>query len=162
MDNFQSVSKDKIEIASRLVQDDKLVQCLVNNQSDFLNYPVTEEVRDNLIYNQIFPYNTIQGLQQEAKSYITMQFGFDHVKGSNIFKNSKILFYLFCDGSLLRTDYGCLRYDYMLQRVDELFNDTRGSQWFGKMTCASVDDVIIDPEGKYIGVVARYVNTEFM
>lgn len=162
MDNFQSLSKDKIEIVIRLLQDEKLVQCLANNQSDFLNYPVTDKVRDNLIYTQIFPYNTIQGLQNEAKSYITMKFRFSRTRGANIFKNFSITFYLFCEDSLVKTDYGCLRYDYMLQRVDALFNDTRGSQWIGKMMCESVEDAIIDSEGKYLGIVAKYVNTEFM
>jgi hypothetical protein len=54
-----------------------------------------------------------------------------------------------------------LRYDYLLSQVDRLLNDTRGEGWIGKLELESMDDVIIDSEGKYIGVAVTYKNSEF-
>lgn len=159
-DNFQSISQDKTNFVITLSHDDKLAKCLLNSQSDFLNYPVDPEDADNLCYSKIFPYYKVIGTsdgtdtQINASSYITMKFNYVRSKGVNYFKTSNIIFYLFCHESLVKTSYGILRYDYMLQRISELLNDSKSETWFGKMTLDEASDFTID--NKYLGVAAKF------
>ena len=159
--NFESLTQDKNEFIDRLALDDELAKCLICNELDFQKATITEEDKYNLIYNQIYPFPKVMSTTTEAKSYITMRFKYRKSKESNYFKAASITFYCFCHESLIQTAYMTLRYDYMLQQIDRLINDTRGEGWIGKMAFENLDDITVDTEGKFIGVAVTYRNTEF-
>jgi hypothetical protein len=74
------------------------------------------------------------------------------------FKNSLIYFYIITHSSLVRTDYGALRYDYILNEIDKLFNQQRGIG-IGKLPFYEMSDFQVSEDwfGAYIG----YKSTEF-
>lgn len=161
-DNFLSLQKDKENFLRVLSSDERLAKCLISGNKNFLDYELEEDDMDNLIYTQIFPYNHVLGTSNIASSYITMKFRYTRSKGANLFKNSNIIFYLFCGEAVVRTSYGVLRYDYMLQRLSELLNDTRSEAWLGKMMLDSVEDITVSADGKYLGIMAKFINVELM
>lgn len=158
-DNFNSLSKDKIEFAKRIINDEQLAKCLLSNERNFLDIDIDEENRDKLIWEQVFPYRFVPSVDQKAQSYITMAFKYNR---QSIWKLGTITFYLFCHKNIVRTDYGVLRYDFMLQRLNEIVNDTRFDTWLGKVQLIDMDEINIDDKGNFIGLMVRYKITEFM
>jgi len=49
----------------------------------------------------------------------------------------------------------------MLSCVDRLINDTENPTWIGTMKFKDMSDVVMDTEGKYIGIAVTYKNVEF-
>lgn len=160
-DNFETLSKNRIEFTTKLALDDELAKCMINKDDNFVDSVITEEDKYNLMYSQIYPFKKTTETLTETKSYITLSFKYKKSQSSNVFKAAYVTFYLFCHEEIIRTPYMTLRYDYMLQCVDRLINDSRSDNWMGKMQLESMDDMIIDSDGKYVGVAVTYKNTEF-
>lgn len=160
-DNFESLSANKTDIVKRLAFDDKLAKIMINGNPNYKDNTVTQIQNAELINTQIFPRQKIPNTTTDAKSYITMRFRYKASKDTSIFKASYITFYIFCHESISMTAYMTLRYDEMLSCVDRLINDTRGYGWLGKMSLDSMEDVIMDTNGSYLGVSVTYKNTEF-
>lgn len=161
-DNFESLSKDRLEIMRRLIEDEDLCKCLACNDRNFLEYKISDEERERLPWNRIYPCKMIFGTQQEAGSYITMSVLYDKSDMAPIWKVGRIIFYIFCHKSLIRTDYGVLRTDFMLKRINLWIMNSRGEAWLGKMSFAGMDDLLVDENGEFIGYVIEYRNTEVM
>ena len=161
-DNFQSLSRGKLEFIEHMLDNDELVKCLVSNAPDFLNHPVTEEERAGLVWNNIFPCLYNVDVAESVKSYVTMGFAYDRDEGSAIFKNGTVTFYIFCHKDLVRTDYGVLRYDFILQRIDQIMNNKRSESWIGRMIFDSAEDIAVDSDGNYVGMLVRYVHSGMM
>jgi hypothetical protein len=117
---LKELSVYKNKIVSALISNNDLIKALTNNTEDFLDQPLIPDVTTT-IYKNIFPYKIIPIVQNEANSYITMAFTNFNLQGRE-FKNGTINFYILCHNSLLRTSYGFLRYDYIVNQIDELFN----------------------------------------
>jgi hypothetical protein len=158
-DNFQTLAENRLEIAKRLAMDDELAKCLLNKSEAFKDTDITQLEKTKLINTQIYPYPKTSGTLTEAKSYITMGFKYRKARGTNIFKTASITIYVFCHESIVKTSYGVLRFDYIIQQIDRLLNDTRADGWIGKLCLDSMNDVIFD--NNYIGLSVTYVNTEF-
>lgn len=121
MGHFEELIKYKNNIALKIISNNNLIKALVNNTSDFLNQPLPSGFDStSLIYTQIFPYKFIPGINTEPTTFITMSFGnFDY--RNNEFKSGIVYFYIITHQSLISTDYG-LRYDYILNQIDLMFN----------------------------------------
>ena len=91
-----------------------------------------------------------------------MKFKYKKVSSSNIWKAGYITFFLFCHKTLLETKYGVLRYDYMLEKVNELILNTKNTSWIGKMEFDNMEEIVMDNKGNYIGVMVVYRNTELL
>jgi hypothetical protein len=159
--NFESLSDNKIDFIKRLAFDDELAKCMLNKSVNFKNTTISEAEKADLMYKQIYPFPKTTGTLTDTRSYITMKYKYKKLLSGNVFKTAYVTFYIFCHEDIVQTPYMTLRYDYILQQVDRLLNDTRGSGWLGKLELDSMEDVIIDSEGKYIGVAVTYKNTEF-
>ena len=160
-DNFKTLMWDRNEFMTRLSQDLDLAKCLLCNDSDFRKYNPSPKDIESLPFNNIYPCLYTFGTTQETKSMITM--GFEYIKGtaSNIWKVGTVSFYCFCHKDIVRTVYG-LRYDFMLQRINNLIFDTRNSTWIGKMEFVGMRDIIMEGNSSYVGVMVKYKNTELM
>jgi len=85
-----------------------------------------------------------------------MKFGYK--PDGTTFKNGSIYFYIITHNSLLTTSYGSLRYDMLLNYIDESFNSTRGIG-LGKLPFYDMDEFIVNEN--YSGVYLAYKTTEF-
>ena len=74
------------------------------------------------------------------------------------FKNGSIYFYIITHNSLLKTDYGMLRYDFLVNKIDEVFNSTRDIG-IGKLPFYDMGDIQINEN--YCGAYLVYKTTEF-
>jgi hypothetical protein len=119
--HFEELSQYKNNIAYKLITNANLVKALANTNKDFINQslPIGFE-ETSLLYTQIFPYKFIPSINTEAKTFITMSFGnYNYI--NNEFKYGTVYFYIISHSSLIQTDYG-LRYDYILNQIDLMFN----------------------------------------
>lgn len=140
----------------KLIENQDIVKCLVNNENNFLDIPLPNDFDvTTLIYSQIFPYRFVPTVQTEAKTFITMKFGYK--PDGMTFKNGSIYFYIITHNSLLRTDYGSLRYDMLLNYIDEVFNSTRGIG-LGKLPFYDMDEFVVNEN--YSGVYIAYKTTQ--
>jgi len=152
MSRFSELGQNKTTILLRLIEDERIVKCLVNNQLNFLDTPISSNFDiTSLIYSQIFPYRFVPQIQTEPKTFITMKFNYK--PNGDTYKYGSIVFYLFTHNSLLTTDYGSLRYDLLLNYIDESFNSTRGLG-FGKLSFYDMDDILINEN--FSGIYIAY------
>lgn len=141
----------------KLIENDKIVKCLVNPESNFLDIPLPNNFDvTSLIHSQIFPYRFVPTVQTEPKTFITMRFGYK--PNGMEFKNGSIYFYIITHNSLIRTDYGSLRYDMLVNYIDEIFSGTRDIT-IGKLPFYDMDEFIVNES--YSGVYIAYKSTEF-
>lgn len=160
MGRFTELGTNKTVILTKLIEDENIVKCLINNQSDFLtpSIPVDFDVT-SLIYSQIYPYRFVPPTQTEAKTFITMAFSYKPDRNNELlFKNGSIYFYIITHNSLLTTDYGILRYDYLINQIDEIFNSSRDIG-IGKLPFYDMGDITVNEN--YSGVYLAYRTTEF-
>ena len=157
MSRFAELGQNKLNILMKLIGNEDIVKCLVNNQSNFLDIslPMDFDVT-SLIYNSIYPYRFIPQIQTEPKTFITMRFGYK--PNGMTYKNGSIYFYIITHNSLIRTDYGMLRYDFLANKIDELMNSSRDIG-LGKLPFYDMDDFIVNEN--YIGIYLAYKSTEF-
>ncbi|MDF2588223.1 MAG: hypothetical protein K0S41_2064 [Anaerocolumna sp.] len=159
--NFESLADNRMEFMNRLAMDDELAKCMLNKADYFKDTTITELEKANLMFKQIYPFQKTTGKLSTDKSYITMRFKYKKLPSGNVYKASYVTLYIFCPDSLFVTKYNQLRTDYMLQCVDRLLNDTRGEGWIGKLALETMDDIVMDNDGEYVGIAVTYKNTEF-
>lgn len=155
MNRFEQAALSKEEFITEILEDESLVKCLAHPATDFLSKGDVDP--GSLVYENIFPTKYVPNVNEDAKSYICMGFSYKPTKSDGRYYTfSYVTFYLFCHKSLVRTDYGMTRPDYMLSRIDEFMLGSRGEAWFGRMEFEDGGDEILDQNGNYVGVYARY------
>jgi hypothetical protein len=157
MGRFQELGQNKNSILMKLIENDDIVKCLTRNESNFLDPPLPSDFdRSSLIYNNIYPYKFVPTVETTAKTFITMSFGYK--PNGMTFKNGSIYFYIITHKDLLRTDYGVLRYDFLVNKIDEVFNSSR-DLGIGKLPFYGMDDILVNDN--YSGIYLAYKSTEF-
>lgn len=161
-DNFKSLFWDKLKIMNRLKSNTDLVKCLLSNDPAFKTYSPAQDEIDGLDFSHIYPCPYTIGTNQEAKSIITMTFSYRKSATSQFWKNGYISICCYCHKDLVQTKYGILRYDFMLQRVNDVLFNTRESTWVGKLGFSEMDDIVMAGNTDYIGTMITYTSTENM
>lgn len=157
MGRFNELGKNKTTILLKLIESSEVVKCLINNQPNFLDIPLPENFdSSSCIYDSIYPYRFSPDVKTEAKTYITMSFSYK--PDGRKFKNSSIYFYLFCHNSLIKTDYGSLRYDMLLNYVDKIFNQFNDLQ-SSKLQFYDMNEITVNEN--YSGIYIAYKAKEF-
>ena len=136
---------------------DDISKALYYNQSNFLDQPSLEDPIDILRYKQVFPYRKVPKVEEEMKTYITLRLGNFKPVG-NKFKSGLITFYVFTHVDLMPTSYGFLRVDHIINKIDEVFNETRDFG-IGKLEFDNMDE--FDINESYTGTWIRYKVTDF-
>jgi hypothetical protein len=134
-----------------LIFSDEISKALYYNESNFLDQPSLEDPVV-LRYNHIYPYRKVPKVDENMKTYITLRCG-NFKKVGNKFKSGLITFYVFTHVDLMPTDYGFLRVDYIINKIDEIFNETRDFG-IGKLEFDSMDE--FDINESYTGTWIRF------
>ena len=141
----------------KLTTNDNIVKCLVNNESNFLDIPLPIGFDVNsLIFDQIYPWRYVPPVEKLVNTFITMKFSYK--PNGDKFKNGSVYFYIITHNSLMRTDYGSLRYDMLLNYIDEVFSGSR-DLGLGKLPFYDMDEFVVNEN--YSGVYICYKSTEF-
>ncbi|MBO5970236.1 MAG: hypothetical protein J6S14_17285 [Clostridia bacterium] len=155
MNRFEMTALAKEKFIMEMLQDSDLVKCLRYPSADFLDKATGNPT--DLLYTNIYPTKYVPEVHEDAKSYICMGFNYTPTKtDGRYYTFSYASFYMFCHKSIVRTNYGITRPDYMLTRVDDFVLGSRGEEWLGRMEFYDGGDEILDQNGNYVGVYARY------
>jgi len=155
---FLELSTYKQNIIIAIIANSNIVKAIYNTDSNFIDQSLPSGFdANNLVYQQVFPYRFIPEISEEAKNYLTMSFT-NYKKLGNQYKAGYMYFYVLCHKSLVQTDYGCLRYDYILNELDEMFSEERG-YGLGKLEFNSMDDISFGDD--YVGVSLSYRIVDF-
>lgn len=154
--NFED--ENKTSFLEWFLDDTDLCKALINNEKKYLDKPITQDQKDNLIFSQIFPYKFVPEITIAANSYITMDFSYSNHKKNELFLINNITVWVFCHRDLIRTQYKTLRYDFMKQRVSKILQDKINDNWFGRMVLEPPRETAIDENAKYYGVALTLNN----
>jgi hypothetical protein len=156
MKNFINLSEQKLTVMSRLIDSKDLVKAVYYNAEDFLEKPDLSDP-SILMYNHIYPHRFIPDIATVAKTYITMTFsGYKPV--DTYYKSGLIYLTVITHVDLVKTAYGSLRYDFIVQKIDEVMNNTEGLG-MGNTKFHAMDEVYLNT--KYIGMYVAYKLYDF-
>jgi len=99
-----------------------LCKAIYYNETDYLEQP---DIADpsTLLYQRLFPHDYIPIIQDEMKTYVTLQLT-EFTPVGQSFKSGFVQFHIFAHQDLFRTDYGELRTDYIVRKIDQLLNQS--------------------------------------
>jgi len=139
---LSEITTYKNTILTKLISNENIVKALGNNVANFLDVPFTANPR-TLLFENIFPYAFVPDTQEDQQSYITIMFKFK--KGKHYYKVGSIGFYVFSHKDILKTNYPWLRTDYIINQIDEIFNESKelgiGELQFNRMEDVKVSNV---------------------
>ncbi|PIH59678.1 hypothetical protein [Paenibacillus sp. LK1] len=155
MSRFSGLSKDRLEVLDRLLSDTNILKAVVHNDTSFLDKEIPNV--DDVVYKHIYPHRFIPKTADEKKTYITISFGKFRPVGT-AFKSGFVTFNVITHQDLYRTDYGCMRVDFIIQKIDELINQTRG-MGIGKVEFSNSDEISLNTD--YHGMYITYKLCDF-
>ncbi|WP_336744513.1 hypothetical protein [Paenibacillus sp. y28] len=156
MTRLAELTDYKNKIINRMVGSEQLCKALFYTEPDFLNKPAVEDP-SGLIYQGIYSYRFVPKIDQQPRTYITVTLKkFQPVKQT--FKSGLIYFHVFTHTDLLPVAQGGTRVDYMLNQIDELFNQQRGIG-IGKLEFYVMNDFVLNE--LYTGSYLVYKTVDF-
>ena len=160
MNRFKELGELKTKLMLKLTENDNIVKCLACNDINFLDSDISSFDKSKLFYSQIFPYKTNTDILTETKSFITMSFEFNNKNNDLYFKIGRLNFFIIIHKDLIKTDYGMIRYDYLMSEIDSTFNGLNSDLGIGKLVWERSYDFQTD-NPNYLGVAISYKNVDF-
>ena len=155
MSRLSEISTYKNTILTKLIQSEDIVKAIGNVNPDFLDTPSVTNPRE-LLFKNIYPYLYVPDAQEEQKCYVTMKFKFQ--RSGNMFKVGKICFYVFAHQDIMKTEYPWIRTDFIINKIDEIFNETR-DLGIGELQFGGMDDMKFS--GAHSGGYIEYIDLSF-
>lgn len=148
MARFENLARDKATVIDKILACNDIMKALNYNEANFLDQPEFDPAI--LLFDRLFPHRFIPGTSEKKKTYITISFG-KYRPTKTSFKSGLITFNVFTHQDLFRTDYGCLRTDFIITKLDEIFNEAEGLG-VGKAEFYDMDALSVnaDYHGSYI------------
>ncbi len=146
---MSEITKHKTTILQKLLSDEELIKAVYYPDSNYLDKPKPDT--GLIMYRNIFPYRYVPTTTEEARAYITMSISYR--KSGTYFKVGSITLFVFCNQDIMTTDYGFLRVDHIISRIDTIINKSR-EFGIGKIELDMVDEMVV--EGKMPGMYIRY------
>lgn len=146
----------KNTVANKLIESMDLCKAVFYDDT---NFNEKDDINDttSLINNHIYPYRFIPDINSTKKTYITMSFRkFQLI--NNTFKSGLMYINILTHRDLSSTDYGFTRVDFILSKIDELFNQKRGFG-LGKLEFYDMDEIYVNE--KYSGAYIAYKIIDF-
>lgn len=142
---------------NRLIGSQEICKALYYNDTNFLDQPDISNP-PSLAYDYIYPYRFIPDeTQTDVKNYITLSFR-SYRDAGVYFKSGKIYINVLNHVQTIKTDYGWLRYDYLIHNIDLLMNSTLGIG-IGKAEFYDADEFYVNKN--YVGMYVAYKIVEF-
>jgi hypothetical protein len=158
MSYFNELSSYRESILSKLISNSKIVQAVGNNESNFLTNPNSLIIPSSLLYKNIYPYRYICNPAAEQATFITFYF-YGDTKGLSLdnhsFKYTYIGFDIYSHYKILRTDEGCLRFDFIVSEIDKMIHNQKLGESITKATLLNHTDFSMH-EGVWQGAQLSY------
>lgn len=159
MSRLREISQYKNTILQRLVENQNICKAVYYQEINYLEQP--EVAIDQVLYNNIFPFPFIPTSDSELKikkTYITLTLSNYQKAGSVQFKAGNIFINAYTHKDLFRTNYNCLRIDYLISEIDEMLNGDRGIG-IGKLEFVGLKDSYFATD--YLGSTLQYRPVDF-
>jgi len=131
------------------------MKAIYYQNSNFLEQPDIIDA-SSLVYSNIYPFNFVPSTDEElktVKTYVTLSVTGYRPARSVSFNASTIIARIFMHKNLFRTDYGCLRTDYLASEIHDLL-DKKDGIGIGKLEFSGADEFSIHPN--YHGIWLKY------
>jgi hypothetical protein len=153
MSGFKNLAEDKLIVLDKIFSSQEILKALTYNEMNFLDQPDVSP--EDVLFDRVFPHRFIPKTSEKKKTYIAISFE-RYLPIKNAFRSGLIKFNVFTHQDLFRTDYGYLRTDYIIMKLDELFNGERGLG-IGKVEFSEMDALSVntDYHGSYITFKVR-------
>lgn len=126
MSKLTELTEIREKVTSKIVFDEMLCRTIASTEENCLSIPV--ERPGLLLYKNIFPYkHELDYTLENKETFLTVDLT-DFTQAGVHYKNYFLVFYIFTHQDLLRIKYGdkyVLRTDFMVQRLEEIFNGAR-------------------------------------
>lgn len=113
-----AITDTKRRLMLALAQDEEIFELIANKDVDF-------ECSDDLIYNNIFPFEKVDFTETQAGNYIGVGVDFPLIREEDVYKTSQITFLIICNTETLRlgnTTYA--RTDAIGERIINILQDS--------------------------------------
>jgi hypothetical protein len=162
MTRLAELAEYKDTVISRLLGDMDVCKALKYADTGFLDQPSLSDPTE-LMYTHLFPHRYIPDSTTSMTTYITVDVG--RFGASNYaYKSGLVNISIYTDIGLLRTEYGSTRMDYLIYKVDQLFNQQRGIG-MGRLEFHEMDEIHINEQylrnDQYVGFLLSYKPYEF-
>lgn len=156
MARLSEISAMKTKIVTGILNNQNICKAVHHNEANFLD---NADINDSysLMYERVFPYRRIPEVDEESRTCISLAFN-RFRKINNSFKEGLITIYIVTHIDLVKTNYGALRYDFIANEIDELFNQSRGFG-IGQLEFSGMDDLYVNK--KFIGMSISYRPVDF-
>lgn len=155
---FRELSSYRENILKQLISNPNIVQAVGNNRSDFLTNPDTTIEPSSLLYKNIYPFRYVCDIKTEQATFVTFYF-FGNTRGisteNDSFKYTYVGFDIYCHYDIVRTDEGCLRFDFIVSEIDEMIHNQKLGQSITKAVLIDHTDFSLY-EGKWQGAQLSY------
>lgn len=156
MARFSEIAKSRMTVIEKLLGSQDLCKCLYYGEDSFLDMPDIDDT-SSLLNSHIYPYNFVPSLASKKGSYVT--FGFrNHRLVKRQFKSGLLHFQIIVHKDKIMTDYEILRFDFIIQCIDELFNES-SNMGIGDLVFIKMDEMYINDE--YVGYYLQYKLWDF-
>lgn len=159
MSRLQEVTDYKNTIIQRLISSQDICKAVYYREPAFLSCP--EVSIEDVLYKNIFPFNYIPTTQEEIsekKIYITISLTDFRKSANEKFKAGLIIIRTFMHKDKFVTDEGALRSDFIIQKIDEILNESRGIG-IGKLDFVDMQEFMVNQD--YPGAFIRYRPVDF-
>lgn len=156
MARFNELAKSRMTVIEKLLDSQKLCKSLFYGEENFLDMPDIDDP-SILLNTSVYPYNFIPHLTSIKGSYVTFSFrNYKLVKRQ--FKSGLLHFQIVVHVDKIKTEYGILRSDFILQCIDEIFNE-RSDLGIGDLIFYKMDEMYVNEE--YVGYYIQYKMWDF-
>lgn len=158
MNSVSRLFEYKTKAINEILLNDNIIKALSDNTPQFIDN--TDETildnRDNLLYQQVYPYLPVTSQFTDAKSYITISLGSFNSSSSQML-DGWIRIHVLCHKSLVKTDNG-QRHGFIANEINNIMFNTRGFG-IGKLSEKRMEEIQIGTD--YIGAFLNYHITDF-
>jgi hypothetical protein len=126
LSRFSELGTNIVEIIQRLLESEELLKLLYYEDDDPLSKPDVPNP-NSLLFNNIYPLSKIPEAEEKQKSIISIIFTDAKLSKNQKFKDYKIYFDIMVHVDLWRIK-GSIRPYEIAQRIDDIFNELRGTE----------------------------------
>lgn len=153
--------ENKSEFIEWMLEDEGLCKALAFTDKKFLDNPITQDQKDDLVMKRIFPYLFVPNITIDTASFVVAKFDYSATRENLMWKNRIMSVGCYCHTSIIECGYKYLRYDFIKERVFKILQNKRDNAWLGKLEFQGATERFMDEAGNYYGVYMGFKSVEF-
>lgn len=143
----EKIPKYKMDVLNQILESDEITKLISYDTPDApYRKSLTQEQRDELLYERVFPFRFVPDAIENQGTFITMGVGRVRMleEGYTVYddyQSGQVTFYIFTHVDLMRT-HGGIRQDLVLAEISKIFDKNR-TLGIGELKIRSLDELWI-------------------